>query len=121
MKIPYDRSFVSKISKYSLIFFTVGLYSLSTVCAKTASGYPFLSGLFIFYYGLELSILIVYAVLWQQILKKFSLSVAYAFRSLAIFWVMLWSITIFGEFLSVQKLIGVIIVFGGTMIVNRYE
>ncbi len=121
MKISYDRYFISKISKYSLIFFTVGLYSLSTVCAKTASGYPFLSGHFIFYYGLELTILVVYAVLWQQILKKFLLSVAYAFRSLAIFWVMLWSIIIFGDSISIQKLISVIIVFGGTMVVSRYE
>lgn len=96
----------------------VVIYTLSGVAGKYASGYPFLSWQFILLYGTEIFILGVYAVLWQQIIKKFDLSVAYANRSLALFWSMLWASLLFRERVSVQNLIGVAIVVAGTIIVS---
>ena len=46
------------------------IYTLSGVAAKGASGYETLSWQFIFFYDLEIAILGVYAILWQQIIKK---------------------------------------------------
>lgn len=121
MKIPFEKISTHRIIESVLVFFTIGFYSLATVSAKFASGYPVLSGRFILFYGLELIILVVYAVLWQQILKRFPLSVAYSFRSLAIFWVLLWSVTIFHNSFTLQKIIGIIIVCAGTVIVSSNE
>lgn len=98
--------------------FIIMIYTLSGVMAKFASGEDFLSFKFILYYGLEIFILGVYAILWQQIIKKIDLSVAYANRALALLWSMLWSVLIFREGVSLQNMIGVIIVIVGTMIVN---
>ena len=96
----------------------VMLYTLSSVAAKMASGQAFLSLPFIVYYGVEILILGFYAIAWQQIIKRCDLSVAYANRSMAILWSLVWTVNFFHEALTVKNIIGVLIVFAGTMIVN---
>lgn len=96
----------------------VMLYTLSSVAAKMASGQAFLSLPFIVYYGVEILILGFYAIAWQQIIKRCDLSVAYANRSMAILWSLVWTVIFFHEALNVKNIIGVLIVFAGTMIVN---
>lgn len=96
----------------------VMLYTLSSVAAKMASGQAFLSQPFIVYYGVEILILGFYAIAWQQIIKRCDLSVAYANRSMAILWSLVWTVIFFHEALTVKNIIGVLIVFAGTMIVN---
>lgn len=96
----------------------VMLYTLSSVAAKMASGQSFLSFPFLIYYGVEILILGFYAIAWQQIIKRCDLSVAYANRSMAILWSLVWTVIFFHESLTVKNIIGVLIVFAGTMIVN---
>ena len=96
----------------------VMLYTLSSVAAKMASGQAFLSLPFIVYYGVEILILGFYAIAWQQIIKRCDLSVAYANRSMAILWSLVWTVIFFHEALTVKNIIGVLSVFAGTMIVN---
>ena len=59
-----------------------------------------------------------YAIAWQQIIKRCDLSVAYANRSMAILWSLVWTVIFFHESLTVKNIIGVLFVFAGTMIVN---
>ncbi len=97
------------------------IYTLSTVTAKFASNEEFLSIKFILFYGLEIFILGVYAILWQQIIKKFEISVAYANRAMSLLWSIVWAIVFFGEQITLKNVIGVIIVIIGTIIVNSDE
>ena len=96
----------------------VMIYTASGIFAKLASGNPFLSFKFILFYGAEICILGIYALLWQQIIKKVDLSIAYANRAMAIIWSMIWAAVIFKDNITIQNIIGVIIVLIGTMIVN---
>ena len=67
------------------------IYTISSVMAKLASASteePFRMLLFL---GLEFVVLAIYAVLWQQMIKRFELSVAYANRAMAILWSMIWA------------------------------
>lgn len=110
-------------SKKSLITilalqFIVMIYTLSGVAAKFAATSEFMSFSFVFFYGLEIVILGIYALLWQQIIKKFDLSIAYANRAVALLWSMLWAIIFFNESISVKNILGVLIVIVGTIIVN---
>lgn len=97
------------------------IYTTATVMANFAAGYDFLSFHFCLFYALEILILGVYAILWQQIIKKFELTVAYANRSVALLWSMLWAVLLFGEVITVRNIIGVAIVIVGTIIVNSDE
>lgn len=99
----------------------VMIYTLSSVMAKLASGYDALSLPFLFFYGVEILILGIYAIAWQQIIKRCELSVAYANRSMAILWSLIWTVVFFHEVLTVKNIIGVLIVFAGTMIVNQSD
>ncbi len=96
----------------------VMIYTLAGVCAKNAGNYQFLSIGFIIWFGLEFLVLGVYAILWQQIIKRVDLSIAYTNRSLAIIWSMLWAFLFFKENIRPQNIIGVIIIVIGTLIVN---
>ena len=67
---------------------------------------------------LELCCLGLYAILWQQIIKHFDLSVVYANRAFAVCWTMLWSVLLFGEHIKPLNIVGVLIVLVGIMLVN---
>lgn len=99
----------------------VCVYTLSGIAAKLASRYDFLSVGFIACYGVEILILGIYAVIWQQIIKRVDISVAYTNRAVAIFWSMLWSVLIFHESISVKEILGVLLIFAGTFMVNSDE
>lgn len=107
-----------KLKDILILQLIIIIYTFSGVAAKFASGSDFLSLNFILFYGIEIAILGVYALIWQQIIKKFDLSVAYANRSIAILWSMLWAFLIFKEDISVQNIIGVLVVIAGTIIIN---
>ncbi len=107
-----------KLKDILILQFIIVIYTFSGVAAKFASGSSFLSSEFIIFYGIEMVILALYAIIWQQIIKKFDLSVAYANRSIAILWSMLWAHLIFREEISLQNIIGVLIVIAGTIIIN---
>ncbi|HIV93093.1 MAG TPA: DMT family transporter [Candidatus Eisenbergiella stercoravium] len=94
------------------------IYTLSSVMAKLASGEEPFSAPFLLFYLAELMILGIYAVLWQQMIKKFELSVAYTNRAMALLWSMLWAVVLFHDRVSVKNIIGVALVIAGTLIVN---
>lgn len=94
------------------------IYTFSSIIAKMASGTEPFSLQFILFYGADVAVLGIYALLWQQMIKRFPLSVAYANRSMALCWSLLWSILIFGNEVTPQNLAGILLVIAGTWIVN---
>lgn len=111
-----------------IIFFPLHIllcvFSLSGLFSKLASGEPFLSISFFFYYGGVILILGIYAICWQQIIKRMPLSLAYANKAITIIWGMIWGILIFKEQIRIQQIIGAVIVISGVVLYsmeNRYE
>ena len=96
----------------------VVIYTLSSVVAKAATGKELFSFSFFLFYGLEIIILGVYAILWQQMIKRFDLSVAYANRAMALLWSALWAVLLLHETLDPTQLAGIALVILGTVIVN---
>ncbi len=96
----------------------VVIYTVSSVMAKTASMHKDNKMLFLIFFGLEFVMLGVYAILWQQMIKRFELSVAYANRAMAILWSMIWAVIFFHDQITVRNLLGVAIVIAGIMLIN---
>lgn len=96
----------------------VVIYTLSSVVAKLATGKELFSFSFFLFYGLEIAILGVYAILWQQMIKRFDLSIAYANRAMALLWSALWAVLLFREGLGPKQVAGIVLVILGTVIVN---
>jgi drug/metabolite transporter (DMT)-like permease len=73
---------------------------------------------FLFWFGMELVVLGIYAILWQQMIKRFELSVAYANRSMAVVWSMIWAVIFFHDTITLKNIVGVCFVVIGTLIIN---
>ncbi len=110
-----------KLSVKLLLLIQLGviLYTCSSICAKMTSRHPAMSLMWIVWLGLEVFCLGVYAIYWQQIIKRVDLSIAYANRATAIFWSMMWAVLIFSEHITVANVLGVLVIFAGIMVVNR--
>ncbi len=93
------------------------IFSLLSVCSKTAANQEFLSFKFCLFYGLVIFGLFVYALVWQQMLKKLPLVTAYANKAVTVVWGIIWGYVFFGESITVNKLIGAVIVITGVCIV----
>ena len=104
-------------STYLLLHFAVFVLALSTVCSKFASTQDFMSPGFIALYACVIGALGIYAIIWQQVLKKIPLTNAFVNKSASLFWSLLWGVTLFGETISPSMIIGIIIVFIGVILV----
>ena len=107
-----------KIKDILILQAVIIVYTLSSVMAKLASGQEPFSIRFCLFYLAELFVLGLYALLWQQMIKKFELSVAYANRAMALLWSLVWALIFFHDRVTVKNVIGVILVIIGTFIVN---
>lgn len=101
------------------------LYSLNSVLIKIVSSRWESDGLFVFstIFILIIAIIIlgIYALLWQKILSKVDLTVAYMCKGMIIFWGMLWAFVFFGEHISVLNMVGSVLIFLGTYMVTVNE
>jgi drug/metabolite transporter (DMT)-like permease len=96
----------------------VVIYTISSLMSKKASASEGDLTKFLFWFGLEFVVLGVYAILWQQMIKRFELSIAYANRSMAVVWSMVWAVVFFHDTITVKNIVGVVLVVVGTIIVN---
>lgn len=96
-----------------LLFF----YSLGGIFSKFAAGESFLSFKFILFYGIVVFNLFIYAVVWQQILKKMSLTAAYANKGITLIWSIVFGRIVFSEEITLTRIIGALIVIAGIIIV----
>lgn len=107
---------MKKVKPYFFLHLILLFYSLSGICSKTASGKQFLSFEFFLFYGLLLLIMLVHAVLWQQILKKIPLNIAYANKAVTLIWGMVWGAAIFKEQITLSNIIGAAVVLSGVLL-----
>ena len=115
VKPPPDLVITMKQSTklYIALHLFLMFYSVSGVVSKLAAGKPFLSPAFIALYGIEILILGVYAIGWQQFIKRMPLSVAYANKAVTVVWGCVWGVLIFREQLTPGKIIGALLVLCG--------
>lgn len=93
------------------------IYTVSGIMAKFASSGETLEKIILFF-GLDLLFLGIYAICWQQMIKIFPLSVAYANRAMALLWSAIWAKIIFGEQIGLKQILGIALVVVGTLIIN---
>lgn len=109
---------ISNIKKFILLYLSLCIYSVSTICAKLAAQQSIVFRVFVFI-GLEIVCLGVYALLWQQVLKCFPLVTAMASKGIVVIFNLIWSILLFKEVISVYNILGAaIIIFGIWMVTS---
>ena len=101
------------LKQIAFIQMAVFVYSFCGVFQKFASREETLSLLFLVFYGCSFAVLFIYAILWQLVLKKMDLSVAYSNRAVAMIWSLLWGVLFFGETLKWNQVIGALVICYG--------
>ncbi len=94
------------------------VYTIYPLIGKFASRYEVFSLPFIALYCLVFAVLAVYALLWQQVLKRFSLSTAIANKSITIVWGMVFGLLLFKESVSLKMLLGTILILSGIFLLS---
>lgn len=102
---------------FFLLHLLLFVYSAGGIISKLAAKQKFLSFKFWILYGIVLAILFVYAILWQQILKRVSLVTAYANKAVTVIWGIVWGNVFFKEPITINKIVGSIVIIIGVYIV----
>ncbi len=116
---------MEKTKKYIQLHLNILLFSLTGIFSKLAGIQYARQGLSSVWLYVFLGLMVlncgIYAIAWQKVIKKFELSTAYANKSVYLIWSQLWAVLIFHENLTVKNVIGMLVVFIGVMVVQKYE
>lgn len=119
LKIQYDWRYVVKNKNLLVIIILNGLlmiYSLNSIFSKLAAGEPEFSFKWCLYYGMVLFLLGIYAIGWQQIIKRLPLTLAFSNKAVTVIWGIIWGALFFKERITAGKIIGAIIIIAGVVL-----
>ena len=94
------------VLKYIALVGTFFIYTTSGVFSKLASQREFLSPGYIAFIACTVSVLGIYAVLWQQIIKRMDVSLAYMFKGTGVVFGLMLAHFVFGEAITTTNIVG---------------
>ena len=107
------------VLKYTALVGTFFIYTTSGVFSKLASQREFLSPGYIVFLGCTVGVLGIYAVLWQQIIKRMDVSLAYMFKGTGVVFGLLLAHFAFGEAITTTNIVGATIIICGITLYAR--
>lgn len=78
-----------------------------------------LSWPYLFWIAGAIGVMGLYALLWQQVISRMSLSTAYMFKGTSLVFVLLISTLLFGEAITLNNVIGAVIIIIGIVLYAR--
>lgn len=109
----------SKISRIIALLLINLLYASVGIFTKLASQQEFLSWAYIFSFSGAVAVIGIYAILWQQIIRKIELSTAYMFKGTTIIFTMLFAHWLFGEQITRNNIVGAAVIIIGIVLFAR--
>lgn len=106
-----------KLTDYFILYIAFFIYSISSVFAKVAASQE-IFGKTLLFMGIEIVFLGFYAVIWQQVLKKFQLTVAMSNKGITVIFALIWSVIFFHETITLMNIIGAILIVVGIGLVS---
>ncbi len=97
------------------------VYSCSGILSKLAAGCDFFGLEFCLLYGGILFLLGLYAIGWQQVLKRLPLTTAFSNKAVTIVWGIIWGALFFAEPINLPKAIGALLIIAGVVLFSHAE
>ncbi len=111
------REKIVKLRNYIYLFGAFFIYSTAGILAKVAATQETAIKMIIFMV-LEFVVLGFYALIWQQILKRFQLTIAMACKGIMVIYAIGWSAFFFKESITAWNIGGAILVMIGIGLVS---
>ena len=93
------------------------LYACVGICTKMAALQTPMSWAYMLWFVGAVAIIAIYALLWQQVLRRIELSTAYLFKGTTLIFIMLFAALLFGEAITLPNILGsVLIIIGITLL-----
>ena len=108
-----DEKKKGRVKILLLLSLSLVLQSLSSVFIKYAGQFETLSPEFIFYYVIAVGCLGVVAIMWQFLLELIPLTTAYLRKGILYILILIWSVILFNETVTINNIIGSIIIIAG--------
>lgn len=109
---------LSHLFYFILMHLSFLIYAFYAVLGKVASTKQIFSTAFIGIYCAVFLILMIYAIIWQQVLKKIPLIIATANKTITIVWGILFGRIFFGEKITLNMIIGGAVILAGILILS---
>lgn len=106
-------------TKYLCLIGVYMIYSCTALFSKMASTCEFLSIGYLLYLCGSVAVLGIYAILWQQIIKRIPLADAYIFKGTGVIWSLLICYFFFGEPITFHNILGSILIIAGVTFYAR--
>ena len=104
-----------------LLHLLLMVYSTSGILSKSAAKVSFLSLEFCLMYAGILALLGLYALGWQQILKKMALTTAFSNKAVTIVWGIIWGALFFAEPVTLPKVGGALLIIAGVVLFSHAD
>lgn len=95
------------------------IYACTSICTKMASQQEMLSWPYLWWIASAIGVMGVYAVLWQQVIKRMPISTAFMFKGTSLIFILLISALLFGEAITLNNVIGAVVIIAGIVLYAR--
>ena len=116
-----NKLFEKKRNVYIFALLAIVIESFSSAILKMAGQYPLFSVHYILWFGLAVAVMGIYAVAWQLVLEHLPLSTAYMRKGITYVLIFVWAALLFGERITLQQVVGIIIIIVGMAVSMRGE
>ncbi len=114
------RSWMTKHFQRYLSLIGVNLvYACTSIFTKMASRQDELSWTYLLWIAGAMGVMGLYAILWQQVIKRMEISTAYMFKGTSLIFGLLFACLLFGEQISLFNIIGATIIITGIALYAR--
>ena len=101
---------IRNIWRLLLVYF---IYATVSIATKFTSMQEMLSLRYFMGLAIVVAMLGIYAIIWQQVLKRIELTTAYMFKGTSLIFVLLFSALIFNETITLWNVVGAAFIVGG--------
>lgn len=107
------RQTYKTLAAYIVLILAIAIYSIVGILTRSAAMYPFLSWQYILFVAGAVGVIGLYAILWQQIIQRMDISLAYMFKGLGVVFALLICHYVFGEIITLKNIVGAVIIIAG--------
>jgi drug/metabolite transporter (DMT)-like permease len=111
----------NRLADHLTVHFAYLVFSLAILSMKYASTFDFGVRSFWGYYLLSLLLMVIYAFFWQKALSIYTLTRAYSWKAVVFIWIFLFSFLFFREPITVQNILGTVMIVSGAVMVNYHD